>query len=105
MGLHTGRPRNPRPENRSWGLSPEAQAVAFKLSNADIQLLAVAAGTHGATIGQASPLVRRLIEANFIRVDRVGAHRAVARITELGLRGVGYWARTRLITVGMGKAP
>jgi hypothetical protein len=93
------------PDLATWSLDPEERSVAFKMSGADIELLTLAASPDGAEVTTSSPLVRRLLAIGFIRVAESRGARIVARITRAGFRGVGFWTRRRIVTVGLGKSP
>jgi hypothetical protein len=101
--------RLPKPKQESpWSsLDPEEAAVAYKLSDASIELLSHAASPEGAAVSMTSPLMNRLVSAGFVEVELVGQHCRTwrARITLTGLRATGHWARSRLLTIGRAKAP
>jgi hypothetical protein len=104
-----GKPWHPgfdKPEP-CWGLSPEDQAAAFKLTASEIELLGRAATSTGLLIGEGCPLADHLVDVGFLELTERHPHgpRTIARITIKGYKAAGFFCRKRLITAGLSVAP
>jgi len=91
MTSHCINSKRRRLADANWGLSPTEQADAWKLATADIEILARAACSSGAELGDGSLLAAKLVDASFLDVEASTNGRRIGRVTRSGLAAVCFW--------------